>query len=346
MNYTDRKIPLRASPGAVRENLLGSLAKAFVHIARYGGEQPGHRPKLDDRLAEMLVTRAPSAPTKIADAAPLAQLAYEFVQALVATAASGELLARSLRLSFDNRAQIGIPSISLSDATWVGESSPIGVQQGLTSAGATINPYKLATIFALTNEMLAHSALEEMAKALLLESVAPVLDKMLFSNTAGTALRPPGILNGIAALPASTATGVDALTADIASIARALAPLSSSSRPILIAAPEQFTSLNTLPVAVPFDFFESAALSAGEVIGIVPKGLCSIVEVPRIELAADATVHMDSAALELVAVSPVTIAAPQRSGFQSDSQALRFILPCTWALRSASAVAWISGTKW
>jgi hypothetical protein len=81
------------------------------------------------------------------------------------------------------------------------------------------------------------------------------------------------------------------------------------------------------------------------VIGVVPKGLCTVIEVPRIDQA-PASVHMDAAAQELISVSPVTVAAPQRSGFQTDSVMLRFILPCTWALRSASAVAWISGTKW
>jgi hypothetical protein len=250
-------IPLRPAPEAVRENLLGSLAKACAHIARHGGKSGQERPQHPDRLVE-LVTRSPVLPTRIVDAAPLAQLAYEFIQSLLATSASGELIARSLRLSFDRRAQIAVPSIALSDAAWIGEAQPISMTQGTTSAGATLNPFKLATGFSMSNEMIAHSALEEMAKALLLESIGPWLDKMLFSATAGTTLRPAGILNGIAALSASTATGVDALTADLASIARALAPLSSSSRPILIAAPEQFVSLSTLPVSVPFDFYESA----------------------------------------------------------------------------------------
>jgi hypothetical protein len=334
-------IPLRPDPVALREAALGALVEACVYVAKNAGKSD--RPRLDGRV-EMLV-RAPVAPTKIADAQALAHLAYEFVQSLTATSASGELIARSLRLAFDGRAQIAVPSIALSDAAWIGESSPIPMTQGVTSAGATISPYKLATGFALTNETLLHSDLEAMAKALLLESVAPWLDKMMLSATAGTTLRPPGILNGIAALTASTATGIDGLTADLQSIARALAPLASSSRPILIAAPEQFVALTTQPVAVPFDFYQSAALAAGTLIGVVPKGLCTVIEMPRIEQA-PANVHMDSSALELVAVSPVTIAAPQRSGFQTDSVMLRFILPCTWALRSMAAVAWISGTKW
>jgi hypothetical protein len=58
-----------------------------------------------------------------------------------------------------------------------------------------------------------------------------------------------------------------------------------------------------------------------------------------------ATLHMESVAAELVS-SPGSVAAPQRSLFQTDSHAIRFILPPSWALRSGSAVAFCQSVKW
>jgi hypothetical protein len=349
MNYfSDRKnIPLRPDPKAKHEALRASLAKAAVYLARNVGKAPEERSeRLDDKLAERLITRTSVTPTRISDATGIAGIGYEIVAALVAQSASGALIDRSLKLNFDNRAQISVPSIALSDATWVGESQPIGVQQGSTTAGATLLPYKLATIIPFSFEMLTQTGIEQMAEALLLESIAPVIDKNLFGNAAAVANKnPAGLLNGISAITASAASGIDALTADLQSIARALAPLASSSDPIIVAAPEQYSALTTRPVAVPFEFFQSNALAAGEIIGIVPKGICTVIGMPSIE-EAPAHVHMDSAALALVSESPVTISAPSRSGFQTDSVMLRFILPCTWAPRSASAVCYITGCKW
>ena len=70
-----------------------------------------------------------------------------------------------------------------------------------------------------------------------------------------------------------------------------------------------------------------------------------MVDAPRIEAGTEVTLHMNDAPEELVSAGGV-LAAPIRSAFQTDSIALRFILPATWSRRSNKAVAWVQGAGW
>jgi hypothetical protein len=70
-------------------------------------------------------------------------------------------------------------------------------------------------------------------------------------------------------------------------------------------------------------------------------------EGPRMELSDQATLHMeDTAPLDLVSGSPGTVASPQRSLFQTDSIALRMVLPLNWVQRRAGTVAWTQNVTW
>ena len=60
-------------------------------------------------------------------------------------------------------------------------------------------------------------------------------------------LRPPGILNGITALTATTGGGLDAIVGDLEQIAAALAPVAGGGEPILIVSPAQAAALAQLP---------------------------------------------------------------------------------------------------
>jgi hypothetical protein len=44
--------------------------------------------------------------------------------------------------------------------------------------------------------------------------------------------------------------------------------------------------------------------------------------------------------------SPATVAAPVKSMWQTDSLALRLILPTNWTIRRAGVVAWVAGVTW
>jgi len=53
----------------------------------------------------------------------------------------------------------------------------------------------------------------------------------------------------------------------------------------------------------------------------------------------------DTSPADLV-ISPSTVAAPQKSLFQTDSLALRMVMPLNWVQRRAGTVAWTSSVTW
>src|SRR5262249_21264083 len=69
---------------------------------------------------------------------------------------------------------------------------------------------------------------------------------------------------------------------------------------------------------------------------------------PRFDMSDSATIHMeDTTPLELVGTgSPGTVASPQRSLFQTDSLALRMVMPLNWANRRTGTVAYTTSVTW
>jgi hypothetical protein len=70
---------------------------------------------------------------------------------------------------------------------------------------------------------------------------------------------------------------------------------------------------------------------------------------PRFEVSDQATLHFeDTTPLQLVtgAQGSGVVASPSRSMFQTDSLALRMILPMNWAMRRTGVIAWITGVTW
>jgi hypothetical protein len=300
----------------------------------------------NDRAVELL-TRAATTPTTFAGATALHQIALHFVASLVPVSAAAAVIARSLQLTFDQAAQLSVPALTLPHAAWLGEGLPIPVVQGTSSAGALVDPYKLVMIAALTGEMVRHSSAEQMVRQVLIENAGPTLDAALFSaNAAVPGVSPPGVLNGVAPLTASSATTpIDGMVADIQSIAKALAPVAGASQPVLVASPAQAVAIvMRTPGDLPWLVLPCAALPDKTVIGIVPAALATVVEAPRIE-ASSATAHVDTAPSD-ISTAPGTVAYPVKSFYQIDAVALRLILPATWARRSANAVAWIQNTSW
>ncbi len=339
----NRPIPFRPDTGALREAAMTSLARACLDVARRAHDRFA-KSEWDDPVAG-LITRAAQAPTSLANAQALRHVAVQFLASLTPISAAAAVIARSLQLAFDHAVQLSIPALTLPHAAWVGEGAPIPVVQGTASAGPTIDGYKLATIVPLTGEMIRNSNAEAFVRQALLENIGPSLDAALFSAAASVAgVSPAGILNGISALAASSATTpIDAMVADIQTIAKALAPAAGGSPPVLVAAPAQAAALALRTPRDLWPVLACAAVPDKTVIGIVPAGLATVIEPPRIE-ASSATAHTDTAPTDIATAGGV--AYPTRSFFQIDAVALRLTLPVCWARRSASGVAWIQNTLW
>lgn len=343
---THQPISLRPDPYAMREAAMTSLARACLNVARRAQDHHAKSAWPDDRTVELL-TRAAMAPTTTTSAAALRQVALHFVANLVPVSAAAAVVSRSLQLTFDDAGQLSVPALTLPRAAWVGEGLPIPVVQGNSSAGVPVDPYKLAVIVPLSGEMMRNSNAEAYVRQVLLENAGPTLDAALFSASAAvTGTSPAGVLNGIAALTASAATTpIDAMIADIQAIAKALAPSAGASQPVLVAAPAQAAALTLRTPRDLWPVLMSTALPDKTVVGIVPAALATAIEPPRIEARNSATTHSDTVPSD-ISTSPTAVAYPAISFFQIDAVALRFVLPASWARRSASAVAWIQNTVW
>jgi hypothetical protein len=322
---------------------MTSLVRAAINTARSTGDHLITNSWPNDRTAELL-TRSATAPTTLANTAALQSVAMHFVASLVPVSAAAAVISRSLQLTFDHVARISVPALTLPDAAWLGESTAIPVVAGTTSPGALLDPYKLATLVVLTGEMIRNSNAEAMVRQVLIESISPILDAALFSaNAALPGVRPAGILSGISPLTPSSATSpIDAMISDIASIATALAPVAGGRSPLVVAAPAQAVALLMRSPRELWQVIPCAALPAKTVIGIVPAAIATAISSPRIEASNTAMVEMDTAPTG----DPTTATCPTISLFQSDEVGLRFILPSSWARRSASAVAWLNNVAW
>jgi hypothetical protein len=344
-------IPLRPDPLARRDAAVASLVRAVLSIALSKLDRTARPSEIarrwDDRTVD-LVLRAAVSPTSVAGTPALAQVAVAFLDALVPVSAGADLLARGVQLNFAGAAQIKVPGIAIPVADFLGEMAPIPVQTAPTSAGPTLTACKLAVITSLTGEMLRDPNAETLVRQVLIESVGPGLDRVLFSATAATADRPAGLLNGIAALtPAAAGEKDQAMDDDLVKLGAPLMRVAGSSL-VYIAAPEQalammLRSSRDVPDAV---VLASAALTAGTVIAVAANAVVSAVEgAPQIDASREAEFVRDSAPGEIVTSGGV-VGTSVGSMFQTDQVALRLRWPISWAIRSPSGLAWMSGVTW
>jgi hypothetical protein len=343
---TRTPIPLRPDPAAIAETAVSSLVRAVIASARRSLDPRNAPDEFADDRGVNLVLRGPVAPTTIANTQALATIAVSFVASLVGTSAAAALIARSLRLTFDGAALIGIPSLTLPHAAFVAEAAPIPVVQGTSAPGSVLEPYKLAVICNLAGEMIRNSNAEAFVRQVLLENVGPSLDAAMLSAAAGVAgVRPPGILNGITALTPTAAgsSAFDAMVSDLEKLVAAVAPVAGNGGVVFVCAPAQALAI-MLRAENPPAVLSSSTLAAGTVIAIATQALATVIDAPTIESSPDATVHMFDPAFPIADVGGM--ASPVASVFQTDSVSLKFRQPIAWSLRSPIAVAWLSGATW
>jgi hypothetical protein len=93
----------------------------------------------------------------------------------------------------------------------------------------------------------------------------------------------------------------------------------------------------------------SGTVPAGTVVAVDAADFVSVGgEAPRFEVSDQATLHMeDTAPADIVSgAAPGTPANPVKSMWQTDSLALRLILPTNWTIRRAGVVAAVVGVTW
>jgi len=327
------------------------------------------------KIVSDIVLRAASAPamtTVTGWAAELVQQVYtDMMPLLMPNSLFVRLSAKGLTLSFGRAGKIIIPTRSRTPTiagSFVGEGQAIPVRQGAFTS-QTLVPKKMAVITTWTREIDEHSipAIEGVLREAIQVDTSVAIDSVLIDANASTTIRPAGLLNGVAATTATAGGGIAAITGDIKALVGAItaatygnlrslcwlmnpsdmltASLATATNTGLFPFQAQIAagSLNNIPI------IDSATVPAKTVILIDAADFVSVGGGgPRFELSDQATLHMeDTSPADLVGPgSPGTVAAPQRSLWQTDSIALRMVMPLNWLQRRAGTIAWMQNVTW
>ena len=331
----------------------------------------------DDEQTKAVVdwaTRAATAPamtSTVGWAAELVQqIVAEFMTTLLPKSVFPRLSAAGLGLSFGRNGKIIIPTRSRTPTiagSFVGEGQPIPVRQGAFTS-ATLTPKKMAVITTWTREIDEHSvpAIEGLLRAAIGEDTAISLDSVLMDANPATLVRPAGLLNGVAGLTPTAGGGFNAAVGDIKQLSGALITGTAGNirSPHWLMNPQQVNSLGLIAMpgvgAFPFraevaagnlggwPIIDSGTVPLGTVVAIDAADYVSVADGPRFEISDQATLHLeDTAPADITtAGTPAVASFPVKSMFQTDSLALRLILPVNWALRRPGVVAWVAGVTW
>ncbi|WP_338822115.1 phage major capsid protein [Bradyrhizobium septentrionale] len=315
---------------------------------------------------------APAMTTVTGWAAELVQqINAGFLDTLMPKSVYPRLSNAGLSLSFGTNGKIIIPTRATTPTiagSFVGEGLPIPVRQGLFTSQA-LTPKKMAVITTWTREINEHSvpAIEGLLRNAVQEDTAVSLDTVLLDANPATVVRPAGILNGVVGLTPTAGGGFNAIVGDIKQLSGALLTATKGNvrNPVWLMNPQQVNSisLTAMPGMGNFPFRDEVSrgqLNTWPIIdsGTVPLGTVIVCDAadfvsvggdaPRFELSDQATLHMeDTAPADIVSgVAPGTPANPVKSLWQTDSIALRLILPINWTLRRTGVVAFVAGVTW
>jgi len=320
----------------------------------------------------MKAASAPAMTTVTGWAAELVQTLFaSFMETLMPKSVYPRLSAKGVSLTFGRNGRISIPTRSLTPSiagSFVGEGQPIPVRQGAFTS-QTLTPKKMAVISTWTREIDEHSvpAIEGLLRNAIQEDTAISLDTVLLDNGAATLIRPAGILNGVTPITPTAGGGFNAIVGDIKAISGALLTATKGNvrAPVWVMNPQQVMSagLIAMPGAGVFPFqdqinngnlqgwpiIDSGTVPLGTVIALDAADFVSVGgDAPRFELSDQATLHMeDTTPTDITSGGTPPVAAfPVKSMFQTDSIALRLILPVNWTIRRPGTVAAVVGVTW
>jgi HK97 family phage prohead protease/HK97 family phage major capsid protein len=346
----------------------GRASLRDVMLAEYG-EDEGTAAVLG------LITRDPaaSAPATTGTTGWAAELVAivmgEFYKALIPRSIFPRLAAKGSSFTFGRYGIVTLPMRSITPTvagSFVGEGAPIPVRQG-QFVTQQLTPKKMAVITTFTREIAEHStpAIEGILRDAVLDDTSVAIDTVLLDSNPATAIRPPGLLNGITVTTATAGGGFAAVLGDVKALTNALitATRGNFRQPVWIMSPALAVSLSLVPTtgaqALPFreevsrgflmgiPILESTTVAMGTLILVDAADFASVTgEDARWEVSDQAVLHMeDTTPLQIVSGSPGTAASPTRSLWQTDTIGLRMIMPLNWTTRRPS-VAYTTAVTW
>jgi len=348
------------------------IRSAAVHaVAHTTGRDPDTvlQKMYPDDEATHLITRAAVAGATTTTSGWAAELVntvmVDFLETLRPASVYPALRNAGVGLNFGpNAGAIKIPSRSSTPSisgSFVGEGSPIPVRRlGLTSL--TLTPKKMGVISVFSREIARYGtpAIEALIRGEIIADTAATLDSLLLDATAGSAVRPAGLLNGVSALTATAGGGYAAILGDIKKIVAPFDAANMGRNIFLIMHPAQARSLALTPGADgtlgwandtlgEFTIVVSTGATLARVIAVDAADFVSAVgDAPEFELADTPTLHMeDTTPLQIgTAGAPATVAAPTQSMFQTAQLALRMLMDVTWGVRRTGIVQYVDTVTW
>jgi HK97 family phage prohead protease len=313
---------------------------------------------------------APATTTTSGWAAELAVIGQgAWFNALMAGSIFQPVASRGMNITLGRYNQISMPTRQATPTvagSFVAEGAPIPVRQAAFTA-ITIGLKKMAVITSYTREIAEHSTpeIETILRQLIMDDTGVAVDTVFIDATSATAVRPAGIRAGVAGQTPTAGGGFTALVGDIKLLVGILAGMNALTTPVWIMNPVQQIAISlTQNAGGQFPF--QAEINGNQLMGYpvvvsstVPAGMIILInaadlmvvqgDTPKFDVSDQATLHFeDTTPLQISTPgSPNTVAAPVRSMFQTDSLALRMILPMNWAIRRLPApVAWMTGVTW
>jgi HK97 family phage prohead protease/HK97 family phage major capsid protein len=355
------------------------VCQAFSHIRKISVEMARQQiakeyPRYAEdttRVFNDYVARAPTDPamtTVDGWAAELVQMLYaDIMELLLPVSVFPKLAALGLSLQFGRAGRISIPTRDNTRSvagSFVGEGMPIPVRQALFAA-QVLTPKKLAVIVSWTREMGEASipAIEGLLRNAIQEDTAEVIDSTLLDAVAADTIRPAGLLNGVTPIAPTVGGGFPALVQDLKNLMGALlGPTHGRIRRMaFLVNPQQEMSigLTAMPGMSAFPFqteigagrllthpvIASPNVPMGQVIAIDAADFVTVGgEAPRFEVSDSATLHYEDTDPQHITGGTPSPAIPVRSLWQTDSLALRLILPLNWVMRRPDMVAAVGTT--
>lgn len=250
------------------------------------------------------------------------------------------------------------PSIG---GSFVGEGAPIPVRR-LGLGSTTLGPKKMGVISVFTREIARYSnpAIESLLQDEIRADTAITLDSVLLDTGAATAVRPAGLLNGVAPIAATAGGGADAFIGDILALRAPFDAAYAGQGIRLIMSPGRLERARLLAdgagtigftgaILNAYDPIASEAVAADTMIAIRAGDFVSAAgDTPEFETSDQTVLHMeDTTPLQIgTAGAPATVAAPAQSMFQTAQTAVRMLLDVNWTMRRAGMVQVINGLTW
>jgi HK97 family phage prohead protease len=365
---------IKAGTLAISHKAWGSDGKGGIEATRMqiAERYPEYREESLKIMSDLVLksATAPAMTTVTGWALELAQITWAaLMPLLIPQAILTRLAPRGLTLSFDRAGQIRIPTRNRTPTlagSFVGEGLAIPVRQGMFTS-QSLTPKKMAVITTWTREMDQHSipAIEGLLREAIQQDTQVAIDTVLIDANPATAVRPAGLLNGVSATTATAGGGMAAFIGDLVALIGAISAgtYGNIRTPVWLVNQVDMLRASLLQATNTGIFPFRDEIGRGTLNGIplidsatVPSKTMILVDAadfvvvgeaaPRMELSDQATLHMEDTSPQDLVISPSTVAAPQKSLFQTDSIALRMVLPLNWVQRRAGTVAWVQNVTW